>query len=161
MTTSTKIPLTKGASAIIDPEYYDALSKHKWYLHSKGYACRDTGGRHNRKTIFMHDEIMGMAGNDHINHNKLDNRRKNLRRATRAQNQHNLSKFKNNTSGYIGVSKTSWGKWHAYVWNNYKRVNVGYFYTAKEAGQARDKVAMKLHGAFANLNFKENKNDMA
>ena len=147
------IKMSGGAVTKIDPEDYDKLSQYKWYLHSKGYACRDVGGRKNRKTIFMHDEIMGHVGNDHINHDKLDNRKQNLRPATRSQNQHNLSKFKNNTSGYIGVSKTTWGKWHAYLWNKSKRVHIGYFYTPEEAARARDEMAIKLHGEYANLNF--------
>lgn len=153
----SQIKLTKGAITIVDSEDYDRLSQHKWYLHAKGYACRDEGGRKNRKNILMQHEIMGGKGIDHINRNKLDNRKQNLRFATPSQNSHNLSRYKNNTSGYIGVSKTTWGKWHAYVWNKSKRIHIGYFYTPEDAAKARDEIVIKLHGEYANLNF-ERKN---
>lgn len=157
----TKIQLTKGKFAIVDRDDYEELSQHKWYFHSKGYAVRDTGGRKNRHSIMMHQEVMNSKWIDHINRNKLDNRKSNLRKATPSQNQANHPKRMNNTSGYIGVSETPQQRFHAYIENNYKRINIGYFRTAKEAAIARDIVAKKLHGDYASLNFKETHNVMA
>jgi hypothetical protein len=72
---------------------------------------------------------------DHHDGVPSNNAWKNLRLATRKQNQENLGLFRNNTSGYRGVSKKN-KKWQAYVSNNRKKIYLGYFDTAEEAAQA-------------------------
>ena len=90
-----KMSLTKGQFALVDCEDFEWLSTWKWSSFStKGgvfYACRGTTRNGVHKTLFMHREIMGLkAGDgleiDHINRNPLDNRRANLRLATRKEN---------------------------------------------------------------------------
>jgi len=71
------IPLRCGLFAIVDAADYEWLSRYRWFLCGAGYAARHAPG----KTILMHREIMqapaGMVV-DHINGNRLDNRRCNL-----------------------------------------------------------------------------------
>lgn len=100
------IPLTQGYQAFVDDEDYKELSKHRWYYHD-GYADSTKGK--------MHRIIMAAkkgAEVDHVNRNKLDNRKSNLRIATRSQNNHNVGLRKDNTSGQKGVSyfkpRNSW-----------------------------------------------------
>lgn len=95
---------------IIDAEDFQKIKKYCWYKTSNGYiGARD---KVNRKIILLHNLIMSDKYVDHINRNKLDNRKSNLRKVTSQQNNMNKSKQKNNTSGISGVffdkSKNKW-----------------------------------------------------
>ena len=147
------IPLTKGKSAIVDDEDFAALSKHKWCLNNKGYAVRGSGRATGHKTIFMHRVLcatpQGMA-TDHINGNKLDNRRENLRACTNAENLANRGVPKNNRTGFKGVSfKKALGKYCARIKINYSEKHLGVFNTAEEAHAAYCAAAASIQGDFA------------
>ncbi len=92
---------------------------------------------------------------DHINCDGLDNRRANLRLATRQQNKCNSRpRARRGTSRYKGVW---WDKerrkWRAAVGYNGKTKHLGAFDNDIEAAKARDVAAKKYHGQFAWLNF--------
>ena len=88
---------------------------------------------------------------DHINRNRSDNRRANLREVTNKQNGQNASKRSDNTSGHPGVS---WHKrdfkWVAQIMHNQKLIHLGYFSILEEALSAR-KAAEKLYWADTHL----------
>jgi hypothetical protein len=87
---------------------------------------------------------------DHDNGIKTDNRIKNLRLATNAQNSQNKGKTKSNTSGYKGVSKCKrTGKWRAQIMVNLKAINLGVFACPELAHLVYAEHAAKLHGDFA------------
>jgi hypothetical protein len=87
---------------------------------------------------------------DHINHDRLDNRKENLRVCIQADNNLNKSKYKNNTSGYKGVVKhPSQNLWQAQVKHRGKIYKSKYFNTKEEAARAYNELAMKHHGEFA------------
>lgn len=141
-----EIQLTKGMVALVDDEDYDRLLKHKWYFGSHGYAVRDTGGRKNRRAVLMHNEIICPLPTfviDHLNREKLDNRKCNLRACTKSQNSFNSFR-KDNASGYRGVS---WcritNKWvtRKSVRGVYKVI--GYFTTAEDANDAYKAVSIQ------------------
>jgi len=108
-----EIPLTKGLVALVDDEDFEALSRFKWHVGgSRGYAMR--GG------FYMHREILKPANGvhiDHVNGNPLDNRRANLRLATRSENQQNRRGANHDsTSGFRGVYlNRRLGKWYGQV----------------------------------------------
>lgn len=157
-----KIPLTQGKVAIVDDEDYESLVLYKWRSTKKkvaktSYANRiDDDGR----CILMHRMILGIEYRspvvvDHKNGDGLDNRRKNLRIATIAENGRNRGKQKNNKSGYKGVSRSIIPnslriRWRAQIQHKGKEIHIGMFDTPEEAHEAYKKYAKKLHGEFAN-----------
>jgi hypothetical protein len=157
-----QIKLTKGQYALVDDEDYEHLNQWKWWTqHVKSpklrkqdlyYACRtDKHG----KNISMHRQIMGLPELqvDHINRNSLDNRRSNLRLATRQENLQNRSLRADNTSKLIGVYwDKSRNKWHAQIQHNGIAKNLGRFEDKNEAIRARDEAVLKTFGQFAVLN---------
>ena len=151
---SKTIPLTKGFVTIVDEGDYDWLMQWKWCF-CNGYAIRGHGGRKNRDYIYMHRLIMNFPNSkeiDHINGNKLDNRRSNLRISTRLQNGSNIGK-RNGVSKYKGVS---WhkgdGKWVAQIHPNRIHIHLGCFDNEEDAAFAYNKAAKKHFGEFARLN---------
>jgi hypothetical protein len=154
-----KIQLTKGFVALVDDEDFEYLNQWKWNAQigtHTWYAVRNYGKRPNRKKLWMHKVIMNTPNKietDHINNNGLDNRKENLRKCKKEENQWNIPKRKNNTSGFIGVypnmtkkkfiSKIQFGK---------IRIHLGSYNTIEEAAYAYDKAAIKYHGNFAKLN---------
>lgn len=90
---------------------------------------------------------------DHINGNTLDNRRSNLRICTRHENTMNQRVRKNNTSGKKGVRFIKGqAQWSARISVKGKRLHLGYFASAEEAGAAYDQAALIHYGPFAHLN---------
>lgn len=85
---------------------------------------------------------------DHINRDRRDDSWKNLRAATRSQNQANVGLRNDNESGYKGVRKVG-NRWRAEIMKDKKCTHLGYFATAKEAAEAYQKAATDLHGEFA------------
>lgn len=136
-----KIKLNKDYFALVDNEDFDYLNQWKWH-YLKGYAMRNNyvNGKRQKK-ILMHRVINNTPEGfetDHINHNRLDNRRKNLRSVTTQQNQRNASLAKNNKSGFIGVHfYKRVNKWIAYIWKDYKKIHLGYFTNLEDAILAR------------------------
>jgi hypothetical protein len=105
----------KGVDVIVDDLDVNLInSVNWWYCKTTGYVLTKVGsGRKNRKTMALHRFILGdpnCSAIDHINRNKLDNRRSNLREVTDSENCKNKTKRKNTHSKYKGVSKNR-GKW--------------------------------------------------
>ena len=146
-----KIILSKSGQKIkVDDEDYEYLNQFSWHS-SVGYATRDI----NHRTIYMHREIMNPTEGfqvDHINHDKFNNKRENLRLCTPRQNSRNRSGW--GKSKYLGVStSTIKGKWIAYIYLSKRQTVLGHYETEKEAAIAYDIAAIKSHGEFANLNI--------
>ena len=152
------IYLTKDKYTIVDDEDYKYLNQWKWRLHSKGYAYRNEKRikNHTRKGILMHRQIMKLNSQkeiDHINRNKLDNRKNNLRISSSTQNHMNKEKSKNNTSGYKGITYDKRkNKWMAQIQKNKKNIFIGYFNDKKSAATAYNRKAKELFNNFAFLN---------
>lgn len=151
-----EIQLTQGKVALVDDEDFDYLNQWKWHF-SKGYAARHKPRTEGHALIFMHCVIMQSPRDkdtDHINGDRLDNRRKNLRICTRAQNIQNRGATIKNACGYKGVCfDKSRNKWSAEINTNKKRIHLGRFDTPEDAARAYDAAARRLHGEFARLNF--------
>ena len=95
---------------------------------------------------------------DHINRNRLDNRRANLRLCTYAQSARNVSKQASHngrkcSSKYKGVTlRKKSGLWMARIDKDYEQYHLGYFENEEDAARAYNEAAIELHGEFASLN---------
>lgn len=109
----------------IDEEDFDKVKEIRWHINCNGYV---TGSRCNKK-IRMHRLLLdAKIGEyvDHINHNKSDNRKRNLRKCTNQQNAFNSKIKKNNKSGITGVYWNNKDKrWCAEIKINYKKKYLG------------------------------------
>ncbi|MFV0916059.1 HNH endonuclease [Ralstonia nicotianae] len=147
------IPLSRGKEALVDDADYEVLSRHKWYFHRSGYAVRNVKEDDGKNySLFMHRQIMGLEKKsilvaDHINQNKLDNRRCNLRICTRQDNSRNRGRLSSNRSGFVGVRKCG-NKWRAYIRDGKKQKHLGTYDTAELACAAYQRAAQELHGDF-------------
>lgn len=152
------IELTMGMVAIVDDEDFQEIAQYRWQFQAlHGYAQRTRKKVEGTpRSILMHANIMrpekGMDV-DHINGNKLDNRRCNLRVCTRSQNLQNMKLRKDNRLGVKGVTfNKARQKYVAQITSNGKNKGLGYFLTIEEAKAAYDKAALEKFGAFARLN---------
>ena len=136
--------------ALVDDADYAELSKHKWCV-SDGYAVRKIG----KKVTAMHRVILntpvGMHS-DHINGDRLDNRRCNLRVCTRTENMRNRASNRNTSSQYRGVSLSKSG-WAARIRLSGHLQHIGFFANEADAARAYDARAVAAWGEFARLNF--------
>jgi hypothetical protein len=154
------IPLHDGQSVIVNADDFDDLVAMRpvWSAvgnYGKTYAACVTRKNGKTKTEFMHRVIFGRVPDgmtvDHINGNSLDNRRENLRLATRFQNGQNRAAPANNTSGYKGVHwLKSAQKWQARIKVEGKRIHLGVFENPEDAFKAYCRAAELHHGEFAN-----------
>lgn len=129
------IAISSDKFTLVDDEDYEYLSQFKWSYMCRGYAARNPEGDTSPK-ILMHRVInktpAGMQ-TDHINRDRLDNRRANLRTVTHTENMNNRSVQKRSKSGVQGVT---WNK-QAQKWRVRKgQVFVGQFNTVEEAAKA-------------------------
>ena len=152
------ITLASGENALVDDEDYPLVSQYKWQLlHGYPRAWGRTDGK--RKNILMHQLIMPCLPcfePDHIDGNKLNNQRQNLRPATRSQNNANRGPQRNNTTGFKGVYlKRNTGRYLAQIQVNKRIIYLGYHDTPEDAARAYDQAARRYFGPFAHTNFEE------
>jgi hypothetical protein len=140
---------TYSSIVLITPKDLPTVKAIKWYTNTSGYAMESHGN------LLIHREIMKPKSPlvvDHINGNKSDNRRGNLRICTVAQNTVNQSRVRT-FSGYKGVS---WhdrdGLWYARLSFNGKNIHLGFFTCPIRAAKAYDVAAAKYFGEFARTN---------
>ena len=162
------IKTSQNNSVLIDLDDVEKCKKIRWQVDISTMYVRgwDYSVSPPRKD-FLHRFLLNVKDHDvvvdHINGNRLDNRKSNLRTCTQAENTRNVGKKKcNGKSSYPGV--TYYG-WKAQITLDGKTINLGYFNTEKEAIQARITAEEKYHGEFGYYNSrirpKENKEEIA
>jgi hypothetical protein len=153
-----RIPLSQGKFALVDDDDFEWLNQWKWRLDLKGgYAVRNVRMGKRIPRIYMHKLILNPPKGlftDHINHDKLDNRRSNLRMCTTSQNGANrLKQTKVSSSKFKGVT---WhkrdGVWQVMLRKNGRAIFIGYFGNEEEAAMKYNEFAIKEFGEFAKLN---------
>lgn len=150
-----QIPLVNSSAfALVDDADYAFLMQWQWRLNNKGYAVRSEVIAGKRVYVNMHRVILDAPRGryvDHIDNNKLNNTRINLRLCTGSQNQANRRLHRNNTSGFKGVTRRG-DRWHARIEVNGKSIHLGYHDSAHQASLVYDHAARRYFGDFARLN---------
>ena len=174
------IPLTKGRVALVDDEDLArvvAAGKPHWRFSKGGFAVTGTangyavtGQSARGDLIAMHRLVLGLdpseSSVDHVNGDGLDNRKANLRLATRTENSQNMrkprsfgkkpgtsSKFKG--VSYVSPGPRSSGRWQAHITVRKQQRYLGTFAHEEDAARAYDVAAVEEFGSFAWTNEKE------
>ncbi len=170
-----EIPLGDDMIAWIDEEDRP-LASNRWSLKQAGkkdrptyYAYRQWRAGSARGEYYLHNEVWErMMGHtlpegflvDHINRDKLDCRRLNLRLATRLDNEANKGKRRTQAGGapssqYKGVSQVKDGRkkcWRSTLTYEKNQHHLGSYFTEREAAEAYNTAAKEYFGEFAHLN---------
>jgi len=138
--------------ALVDDRDFKTLNQFNWF----------TDGRYARRRVapgvqeYMHHAICKVVEGenvDHINGNKLDNRRSNLRICTVSQNGANRDKQKNNSSGFKGVfwNKRD-NKWLAQIRVQRKQIYLGQYVDKELAAHAYNSAVQQYYGKYGRTN---------
>ena len=159
-----EIGLTRGLVALVDDEDLERLAPYRWAARP---ASNTPGGWYAHRndpvlgTVYLHRQLMGVGRGDpdvdHVNGDGLDNRRANLRLASRSQNLANRGKQRGTySSRYKGVTwLADCRRWKAYVGIRGRTMHLGLFTDERQAALAYDRAALDAFGEFARLNFPE------
>jgi hypothetical protein len=131
----------------------ESVSKHSWCLRQRdGYPVASI----NNSAVCLHTFLLGRRNGmyvDHINGDKSDNRRANLRWASPTESAWNLGISSRNTSGFKGVH---WNvrnqQWQANIRAHNRQFFLGWFSNREEAALAYNEAAKELHGKYACIN---------
>lgn len=157
------VPLSRGItieSIIIDyVDYHILLNGRRWYIQNKN--SNNVTYYSNRAHHLLGRVLMGLDGKhislgyvDHINCNRLDFTRKNLRVCSNAENNRNKKLLKYSRNKYKGIYfSIKENKWIATITYNYKPTRVGRYDTSKEAALGYDEKARVLFGVYGRYNF--------
>lgn len=140
----------KNENFYIDIEDYEKVKYYCWRTDKLGYIVANTKDTSNH-IVRLSRLIMEAKNNefvDHKNWDKLNNCKYNLRKCTKAQNNINIKRKSNNTSGYTGVKLTKSGKWVSQISLNNNRIHLGTFNTFEEAVKARHEAEKIIHKDF-------------
>lgn len=143
---------------LVDEDDFKKYGHLKWCLSSKGYVTRKQWNKKIKvdEEIRMHRVILSAKKGtivDHVNRNKLDNRKSNLRLVSEHQSKWNVGIGSRNKTGFKGVSfEKSRGVYRASIMLKGKQNFIGRFPCKIQAAKEYNKFAKKLFGKYAVLN---------
>lgn len=144
----------KKEEIFLDDGDFELLSNYTWYL-DNGYARTNS----KKLSAYMHKLILNIKDKtifcDHIDGNRANNQKHNLRLCNIQQNaQNRIPRNK-----YKGISfKKKFNKYESNIGIDGKLIYLGYFDSEIEAAEKYDIAAIYYHKEFAKLNFPEKKN---
>lgn len=130
------------AYTLIDAANVEWANQWRWCLSGAGYAARGDRSTGRFRMVSLHRELLGLVRGDgiecdHLNRDRLDNRRSNLRMTTRQGNSQNLPGWRNASSAYRGVAwNKRRGMWEVSVKVNGRKHSLGCFVDELEAAKA-------------------------
>jgi hypothetical protein len=148
---------------LVDDSDWVVISQYKWVVNKSEKntmpymrtAVKQPNGK--RKWIRLTHMIMPPTPGttiDHISCDTLDNRRSNLRYATKTEQSRNRRKFKSNKSGSKGVYFENFVKtrpWRASICVDYKAINLGRYSTIEQATEAYAEASKQYHGSYGRI----------
>lgn len=140
-----ELALKNEKVVFIDEEDHDKI-KHLSWIYDGSYVVHSSWINHRSIKLYLHRFIMeAKAGQivDHINRNKLDNRRANLRFVTKSQNNRNANKRIDSTQPFRGIELKPSGKWAAKISRGGVSYHLGLYETAEQASLAYQKAVEK------------------
>lgn len=160
------VPVGHGVVALIDDTDAPLIAGYCWcvcngYARGSVYVSRAADWRPDRyrykyRRVYMHRLLLNADSDmevDHINGDRLDNRRANLRVCTRASNSRNaVGKANRRYSRFKGVTWKKGWKWIAQITVNYQRIYLGGYDSEEKAAQAYNRAALQYFGEYARLN---------
>jgi hypothetical protein len=152
-----KVLLSQDKYALVDDEDFEKVKLFKWTYHNQGYACRVKTVNRKQTMFFMHRFIMNAKKGqsvDHKNHDRLDNRKENLRTCTQSQNLQNMKVRSGRIlpKGVTSYPTKKGNKYRAQIFLKGKYIHMGVYFDLKEATKAYNKGARQHFGEFALLN---------
>lgn len=154
------IELTQGKVALVDDADFRAVNQFKWYAwrgnQKSFYAARNQKTPAGWRPILLHTFILPAAKEvHHKNGDSLDNRRRNLRSVSHAENMRGIRrKASSATSRFRGVYwHQAAKKWAAVIEKARRRQHLGLYVSERDAAHAYDAAAKELFGEFASPNF--------
>lgn len=136
----------------IDDEDLERVMQHSWLLDSNGYISTTV----KCKTIRLHRFLMNAPKGtyvDHVDRNKMNNHKSNLRFCSQQQNSFNQHRGDKYSSKYKGVS---WNKcckmWQAKLAINKEQIYLGVYDNENDAAMAYNTAALKYFGGYGILN---------
>lgn len=144
--------LASKSGVYLDPDDLEKFGELGAWIHLDGYIL--TYNPNTREELKLAQLVMNTSTVvDHINGNTTDDRKANLRLATKSQNMANVPLRSDNKSGYKGVYfNKSTARYTAYITKDQIRIHIGSFKTAEAAAKAYNAKAVELFGDFAYLN---------
>lgn len=143
-----------GEIFYFDKEDYDLVKQYCWGVDSQNGYLKTIDKVNNTGKLYLHRLVMGCKKGDgiiidHINRNRIDCRKSNLRTVNTVQSAINKSIKINNTSGKVGVSwSKDFNKWESYITVNKKRKHLGLFDNFEEAERVRIEAEEKYFGEY-------------
>lgn len=143
---TVEIYTAKGEKIVVDLADYEKVKQSSWCIDTRGYAVANIKGR----VIPIHRVILGNPRcSDHINGDKLNNKRVNLRPCTPQENCRNTQLAKNNKSGFTGVRITPNQRYEARIMLERRSISLGVYDTMPDAIKARIQGELKYFGEFS------------
>lgn len=146
---------SKGRSFFISPQDEELVQRYTWYVSNRGYVERKEWAKGRNITRRLHRSIIINAEMvDHINGDKTDNRRINLRACTRSQNAMNARVPSDNKYGYKGILRRREPNYknrevfRVVIQIDKKRINIGTYFNLAEAANARIVAEKKYYGKY-------------
>lgn len=142
--------------ALINDDDFTHISKYTW-REKHGYAVTDIWNKRQKKKIMvsMHRLITAASNGvlvDHVNRNRLDNQRENLRICDHQKNQANKAPRGKTKIKGVEFRNDRKASWRARLKYNNENIELGYYDNRYEAAKAYNEKSKELFGAFAYQN---------
>lgn len=156
LTLSGKRAKDYGPALIDEADAHRVKDRGAWYILGDGYVGRiETAPNGSRVGLYLHRFVMAAQPHqivDHIDGNRLDCTRANMRFVSTAQNNRNGAGH-----GRVPLRGVCWipdcQRYEAAIWHGRTKQSLGYFDDLQEAGRAYDRAALSAYGEYARTNF--------